>query len=168
MVMKRIVLLSIASFSFLSATASAEVTPAHTGLHSPTADVWTAGVSRELGQALRGAYRFGDKNLAGAVVVQFECAPDGAPHKIALVRRSGSLMANRRALRAVQNIRTLHPLPAAFREDQQYQATIIFAQSEEAANRLRGLLRKEAERRPVASRGANPALAVNIVAVTPG
>jgi TonB family protein len=166
--MKYPVLLSLVTLPFLVSSASAEVAHGVSGTHSPNAAEWIGGVSGHLTKALARPSAFGRDPRSGAVTVRFECGADGKPTNVALVRRSGSLMVNREALRAVRGLKTLHPLPAAFREGQEYTADIIFASTDEAARRLQGSLRKDAQRRAPTSRGDTRTMAVNILAVTPG
>lgn len=62
----------------------------------------------------------------GVVDVTFRCSDAGMPSQIAVTRSSGSQFLDRAALRAVQRVKTLHPLPQGVGHDQLYKARLMF------------------------------------------
>lgn len=106
---------------------------------------WSARVSRALDQNL--VYPrpdFGRPDPEGVVRVDFRCSEDGKPSHVAVSRPSGTRRLDVAALRAVNRLKTLHPLPTGIGHDQRYAAMIIFAASEESRDRKLRALAKEA------------------------
>lgn len=124
---------------------------------------WSTRISRALDQNL--VYPrpdFGRWYSEGVVKVSFRCSEDGKPSHVAVSQGSGARRLDVAALRAVNGIKTLHPLPTGIGHDQRYAAMIVFATSEESRDRKLRALAKEAGmaapgRRAIALVGPVPA-----------
>lgn len=114
----------------------------------------SADLDRQLFRVARGQRQELDDGIA---VVRFECASDGTPDKVALIRRSGDADTDKVAIEAVERLASLHPLPAGVSDRQLFQANIIFADTWRQRDKLsRQLAREESAR--IASSGEERAV----------
>ncbi len=114
---------------------------------SRTETVFVRDVSRELDRQLqrdRSPLRQASKGYA---IVRFRCSVDGLPEAISIYRSSGDRQVDRIALRAVERLRSLHPLPDGAASGQLIQANVAVAGTERALAMVqRRLARDEAQR----------------------
>lgn len=107
---------------------------------------WSARVGQSLNAELVYPQPMGTSNYdEGLVKVGFRCAEDGRPGEVALVKSSGSHDLDRAAMRAVQRIQTLHPLPDGITRDRAMQAWIAFAPDEESLKQITRASHREAQ-----------------------
>ncbi len=85
----------------------------------------------------------GDYNQ-GMSKIAFHCSDSGVPSDVTIVGSSGSRDLDVAAMRAVQGIPTLHPLPDGIRHDQAFQAWIVFAGDERDLGRRLQSVRHDA------------------------
>ena len=112
----------------------------------PTLAAWSKRVFNDLeGQLTYPTPAFRDAN-AGIVAVKFNCSDSGAPASVALLKSSRYRELDNAAMRAVQHIATLHPLPAGMMHGQQFVVRVLFATSPESARDQVVQMQKEAER----------------------
>lgn len=129
-------LLSTMSPARLEARTAARSAQEEVLVRSPTVARWTTSLSRQLGRFME--YPRADYGLAfpeGTTWVDFTCSDDGRPANITVSQRSGSRNIDRAAVRAVERIQSLHPLPGGVDHSQRYRAVLIFAASQGEANR---------------------------------
>jgi TonB family protein len=89
---------------------------------------WTGRMNLMLDREIRRAYPSVSRGTTqGVVRVKFNCSEDGRPDKVTLLKSSGSSLLDKQALRAVERVASLHPLPTGFRPDQKYVAVLVFA-----------------------------------------
>lgn len=89
---------------------------------------WTARTGKAINEQMRYPARLGiAPDPEGLVDVTFMCSEDGTPTKVALARSSGSSKLDRAGIRAVERVKSLHPLPAGIGPDQVYRAKLMFA-----------------------------------------
>lgn len=119
---------------------------------------WSDRVTRQLDRSLRyPAAPFGRSEPSGLVKVRFQCSEDGRPATVTLGRTSGARSLDREAIRAVTNIKSLHPMPEDMRPDQQFEAHIVFALSQADLNRqIAAMKREEASQNRLAASQARP------------
>lgn len=124
---------------------------------------WSSTVTRELNRNLRYPRPINGRMAdTGLVKVKFECSEAGLPDAVALSRPSGVRSLDKAALRAVSGIKSLHPMPDAFRPDQRFEAHIFFASSEADLERQIARNRREdAARSRTASRDNGRVLVLN-------
>ncbi len=110
---------------------------------------WRDRVQKALDRGLHYARPMpGMGNASGIVRVKFNCSDTGRPDKVTIARSSGSRRLDRMALKAVDRIATLHPLPQGFRHDQSIEAMILIAYgSEREYRQKRDRMIAEAKRR---------------------
>jgi protein TonB len=101
---------------------------------------------------------------SGIASVNFVCSDEGKPTAVTLSRRSGSVLLDRAAMRAVSRMKSLHPLPASIAPGQQFKANVIFAENEDMLTRYQETLRREMSR----ERTSGTAVAINIISHAPG
>lgn len=118
---------------------------------------WVAQISQDLRSQLRFPRSAGVAEYStGAVSVRFECGPDGKPVGLNVVRKSGARMLDRAAMKAVNRLGSLHPMPDGIAGNQAFRADIVFADSAAEATRLAKSLREENERRAFARKPGEP------------
>lgn len=78
----------------------------------------------------------------GVVQIAFRCDENGRPAQVAVQKSSGSNQLDAAALRAVNAIPTLHPLPAGLGMGRQFQANILFAVDDGSTQRIDRMWRK--------------------------
>lgn len=89
---------------------------------------WTARVGQAIDARMRYPARLGTApDPEGVVDVTFMCSEDGTPTRVALARTSGSNRLDRAGLRAVEGLKSLHPLPDGIGAGQVYRAQLLFA-----------------------------------------
>ncbi|MBR0553452.1 energy transducer TonB family protein [Stakelama marina] len=123
----------------------------------PEVTQWAAATSRELERHLYYPRTlFGREPDQGIVTVHFLCSEDGRPANAVIARSSKNAALDRAAVRAVERIRTLHPLPRGATPQQRFSAVILFANSEEGRDRQLRKLQRDGDRanRDWASRAA--------------
>lgn len=120
-------------------------------LSAPTKARWVRRVSDDLSLNVRYPLSFGRPADEGVVTVAFRCGPDGRPKDVLIPRSSGSAGLDTAAQLAVERLKTLHPLPPEFAQDQLFLAKVVFATDDRSMARL--LAR--------ASKSPTPAMAVN-------
>ncbi len=110
-------------------------------------DVFTRDVTRDLQTQIARThlpYRF---DRSGMVSVRFHATPTGGTRDLTIYRSSGTNVLDRTAQRAVLRLSSLAPLPSGIRENNVFQANIVFANSEREGDRLqRRFQQLEAER----------------------
>ncbi|RDE05984.1 TonB family protein [Sphingomonas aracearum] len=94
----------------------------------------------------------------GVSSVAFQCSEDGRPAGVALLRKSGSRALDGAALRAVSEVRTLHPLPEGVHGSRKFRANIIFASDRAGQMRLAREVASEMAATRVAEPGGVPIL----------
>lgn len=105
---------------------------------------WKQSVVRELDRNLAYPRSYPGWDMPeGTVAVQFICGEDGKPASVELSRSSGNRALDRAALRAVERISTLHPLPAEISDGAALRANVIFATDHVSLARQEKGLRKE-------------------------
>jgi TonB family protein len=137
-----------------AASALTILAPAHAAQQQPSkpivvtavsVDQWAAQTSKSLSGKLRyPTYLMGREANEGIVRVRFECSDSGAPAAVALLDSSGHRELDNEAMRAVNAIRTLHPLPDGIAHDQQFQAVVLFARNEQSYRRQAKAIREQA------------------------
>ncbi|WP_312313119.1 energy transducer TonB family protein [Sphingobium yanoikuyae] len=130
----------------------------------PTLDRWVERTGNILSNRLRYPTILSGPE-EGIVQVKFACSDSGAPAGIALLNSSGSRQLDKAAMRAVQRIPTLHPLPAGIGAGQNYVATILFATTQASYNRQIRDLRRQAldNNARFARRAGGPAMAIALL-----
>lgn len=147
--MKTLSILNYVASAFVVAAAasSASAGPATIAVSAPpTLAAWSKRVFRDMeGQLTYPTPSFRDAN-AGIVAVKFNCSDSGAPASVSLLKSSRHRELDAAALRAVQRIATLHPLPAGMMHGQQFVVRVLFATSPESARDQIEQMQKDAAR----------------------
>jgi len=161
---RHLVALVAASAAFVPAQAhQAKKAPIIVTGTAITLDNWIHRTSGQLEQNLQYPnYLMGREPSEGVVRVRFACSDDGTPAAVTLAQSSGHAELDSAAMRAVRDIRSLHPLPDGLAHDQQYQAVVLFAASQPSYDRQIAALRDEA-RQMASARGASPSVAITLV-----
>lgn len=135
--MKKLLFVAIATSLALTPTGMQAQTDDIVVSSSRSIDNFVEAVSRDLDRSLN---RFSRSTFnqtgTGVAQVLFECGPDGKPTNIKMYSRAGDVGVNRQALRAVANIRSLHPLPQGLTNDHLYLANVIIAKDSRQFNEL--------------------------------
>lgn len=105
-------------------------------LKAPSKARWVERVSDDLSMKLRYPLSIGRPADEGVVTVAFRCGRDGRPAAVLLPRSSGNARLDSAAQLAVEQLRSLHPLPAEFAPDQLFLAKVAFATDERRMSRL--------------------------------
>lgn len=106
---------------------------------------WSNRVAHSLDNGLEYPRPMGTADYhAGLSKVSFHCSDAGAPSDVSIVGSSGSRDLDRAAMRAVQTISTLHPLPDGISHAQTFQAWIVFAGDEQERDRMLKTVRHDA------------------------
>ncbi|WP_374295770.1 energy transducer TonB [Sphingomonas sp.] len=114
----------------------------------PTLEHWTRGISRTLDDALEyPSLTPGWAPAEGIVSVRFLCSEAGTPAAVRIFKTSGDRQLDRAAVRAVQRIKSMHPLPNGLKPTQIYEANVLFSLSPQHHDRMIAKLRQEAEKR---------------------
>jgi len=112
---------------------------------------WIRKISNKLDDSLEQAMTHSDARLikknGGFVAVSFNCDDNGRPIGTQVSRPSGDRALDRVALRAVNGLATLQPMPASFTANQRFRANIIVAEDSYQRDRLFKVMRKEEARR---------------------
>lgn len=88
---------------------------------------WTTWVGKAITDNLEYPRVLGPSNApSGIVDVAFNCSDSGQPSKVKVTHSSGSSRLDDAALRAIQRVKTLHPLPEGIGHDQVYKARLAF------------------------------------------
>lgn len=130
--MKAITFARTSSAAILLASSPVVAGPTnHAGMASSVPAItfaqWTKRIQGELNRNLEyPTGLFGREPAAGEVRIKFNCSDSGRPDKVSLQKSSGSSALDGAALRAVQHIVTLHPLPDGFGHDRRYVAVVLF------------------------------------------
>ena len=113
----------------------------------PTLDTWSNHLFKLLDRRISyPAPLFGQAVNTGIVTVKFHCSDTGAPAGVTLFKSSGHRDLDRATLRGVQQIATLHPLPAGLKRDQVFVVRMLYADSAEAAREQIARMQAEAKR----------------------
>jgi TonB family protein len=123
---------------------------------------WSGNVTRRIENNLTYPTVFGKLDPTGIVSVAFSCSEEGLPTTVSLYRTSGNRGLDRAAMRAVRQIKTLHPMPKAFRSNQKFVANILFATSQDNFDKQVRLLRSDASRRNAGHTGDGQLITLNI------
>jgi protein TonB len=135
---------------------------------SPAVDGWSA----RMANALKHHLRYPDQRTQpqpheGVVSVHFRCSDSGKPSAVALAHSSGHGDLDRAALRAVRNIRTMHPLPEGITHDQNFRAVVLFAKNRQGYDRQMAQLRDDAARQNASLGGGAPlAMTIGLVSAS--
>lgn len=129
----------------------------------PTMQTWKTRLIKDLDYMLtvsgwRGVYR---QSTTGFAVVEFRCGADGRAHEITLVQSSKNRYVNKSALRAIEGLRKLHPMPAGLVTGQKVRANIIIAEDSDELDQQLHNLRKAAPPRGVASNDGERVIVLN-------
>jgi TonB family protein len=130
---------------------------------------WVARLASDLDAKLRYPRMTGSRTFpVGGVSISFQCGSDGRPESMVIARKSGSRILDRAALRAVEKLSGLHPLPTGFASNQPVRADIVFADSPENASKLANSLQQDNARRELARKPGVPReLALNVTVTLP-
>lgn len=120
-------------------------------LSAPTKAHWVERISEDLSMKLTYPVSIGRPADEGVVTVAFRCGQDGRPTAVLLSRSSGNSRLDSAAQTAVEQLKSLHPLPSEFGRDQLFLARVAFATD---GGRISRRLAR-------ASRSPSPAVAVN-------
>ena len=121
---------------------------AHTLAPMPETSVTLVAWAQRVGRALDGQMRpprapLGLERPSGIVKIKFNCTESGKPGDVSVYKSSGNRWVDQAALRAVQRVATLHPLPDGMSHKQRYVATMLFANGYEDQDRMMADLRAE-------------------------
>lgn len=105
-------------------------------LSAPTKAHWVERISEDLSMKLSYPTVIGRPADEGIVTVAFRCGENGRPTHILVPSSSGNAMLDAAALRAVEQLKSLHPLPADFARDQLFLAKIAFATDDRQLSKL--------------------------------
>ena len=120
------ILAAVAMAGFAAAPAIAQTGHA-TPHQAVTLEQWTKRMQQELDKTIVYPQAMMGSPLGrGIVRVKFNCSEDGHPDKVSLAKSSGHREFDRAAIKAVQKIVSLHPLPDGMGGDQVYQAVVMF------------------------------------------
>lgn len=145
-------LVLMATVALLATPALSQPDSAHPILivapNGPTVAAWSQKIAQQLDRHLVYPQAFAKADYPeGTVSVRFSCGNDGKPASVMLYRGSGNRLIDRAAVRAIAQIRTLHPMPRAIGHDSIFQANIILAADEQSMDRQQAALRRhEAQR----------------------
>lgn len=116
----------------------------------PSVPVWAAQLSRELDRKMRYPRSLSpDDRLYGFVRVRFSMDTDGSINSLRLVRRSGSGLIDRAALRAVSSLSRVSVMPVGIVPTRQIEAHLFYAENDQ---QMRGLVAaNKAYRDPMAN-----------------
>lgn len=130
----------------------------------PTLDNWAEHTGALLSQRLRYPIILAGPE-EGVVQVKFACSDGGTAADVAILNSSGSRQLDNAAMRAIQRIPSLHPLPAGVGVGQRYVATILFAASQSSYDRqIRDIQRQALDNNSrFARRAGNPAVAIALL-----
>ena len=134
---------------------------------------WTTRVGQAIDQQMEFPRALGRQGYdEGIVDIGFKCSEDGKPSEVAVLSSSGSRRLDRAGMSAVQNVSSLHPLPAGISHDQAYRAKLLFAVDDgngRAAKRA-AALRDNADSRnfALAQRQGGTAVAAVVTLIAPG
>ena len=145
-------LVLLASVAFLATPAISQADTANqmviTAPSKPTVAVWSQQIAQQLDRRLVYPRAIGHADHPeGTVSVRFSCGDDGKPASVVVFRSSGNRLIDRAAVRAIAQMDTLHPMPAAIRHNSTFQANIILAADEQSLARQRGMLRRNETQR---------------------
>ncbi len=106
---------------------------------------WSSRVAQSLDTELTYPRPLGREDYhQGLSKIAFRCNDNGVPSDVSIVSSSGSRDLDVAAMRAVQGISTLHPLPDGIGHDQAFQAWVVFAGSEQDRSRMLQSVRHDA------------------------
>lgn len=129
-----------------------------------SSDSAIAEISRDLDSQLEVAAGLArEAHGDGYAIVRFERGADGRPENVTFYRRSGSSSVDRLARTAVRRLGAREGLPDTGVANQQFQANIVLATSQDSLRELSAELAK-AERQRMASSGAES----TVLALTAG
>ncbi len=128
----------------------------------PTA-AWVSRVSHELNRNLQ----YPNTPTSGFVSVRFECGPDGKPVNVAVLNHSRARF-DAAAIRAVRQLRSLHPLPNNIGPGRQMQANLVFAANQDELIRQGRLLQQAEAKRLATSRPEHEILVLSSSSRSPG
>lgn len=167
--MKLVVAIATAAGLMFTSQTSAKEPEVLTVRGAPaTVTGWVHRLTGELSDNIRFPTTIGrDQPKTGFVSVRFECGPDGKPHNLAILHRADPRL-DAQALRAVNLLRSLHPLPAGVDAGRMMQANVIFADSAEDLQRQTHLLQRAEAARLAASPAEREVLALNSASAGPG
>ena len=145
-------LVLLASVAFLAAPALSQTETADqmviTAPSKPTVAVWSQQIAQQLDRRLVYPRAIGRADHPeGTVSVRFSCGDDGKPASVVVFRSSGNRLIDRAAVRAIAQMDTLRPMPAAIRHNSTFQANIILASDEQSLARQEGVLRRSETQR---------------------
>lgn len=133
-----------------------------------TVTSWVHRVTGELSDNIRFPAEIGrDQSKTGFVSVRFACGPDGKPYNLTVVHRADRRL-DLQAIRAVNALRSLHPLPAGVDPGRTMQANVIFADNAEDLQRQTRLLQHAEAARMTSSPAEHDVLAFNSGSTGPG
>ncbi len=159
-------ILNIATFTtFLLIGASADAREQDiTVVGKPlTLAAWSEGITSKLERNLKYPSPMGMMRPASGIVsIRFHCSETGAPSDVVVYRKSGDRSLDIAAMRAVNRIKSLHPMPVSFAANQQYQANILFATSYGEYKDQLAMMRKEATRHDARFSNGDRTIALNI------
>lgn len=152
--------ISIAAAGTITATSTA----AQEIVVSPRAtEAFVHAVSADLDEQLE-RIRFGPRwEPSGIAQVRFRAGEDGRAYAIATYRKSGDSRFDRAALRAVEGLSSLSPLPYDAAKGQLIQANIVMARSDTEFERLSKKLAREEAARIASSKAEKAVLALTLV-----
>ena len=131
--------------------------------HRDAVTQWASAISRDLDSSLRFPRFLGAQQQAtGVVSVRFNCSDDGRAGNVVVTRHSGSLVLDRAAVRAISQIRSLHPIPGELATNQLVQANIFFALDENQLQQQVAQLHRERTASLAAGKGDNHLVALNL------
>lgn len=129
--------------------------------HAPSVTHWAGMVGSKISNRMvypRQIGRFATPE--GTAAIEFNCGSDGRPKSVVLVRSSGDGHLDRSALRAIEGITGLHPLPAQLASGVTVRANLIYASDEATFARLQKDLRRDEARLAAQDRKAGRQLVV--------
>lgn len=88
---------------------------------------WINYIADTLTLNLRYPLAIGQSAAEGLATVTFRSGEDGRPTDVALTKSSGDRQLDRAAIRAVERLHSLRPLPTDISDDQLFLANIVFA-----------------------------------------
>jgi periplasmic protein TonB len=105
---------------------------------------WTSRVEQGISRQMRFPRSVGQAPVdSGLVDVTFKCSQDGSPSEVTIAQTSGSRQIDRAGVRAIERLKTLHPLPDGITHGQVYRARLLFASDKGMAKQIIAL-REEA------------------------
>lgn len=102
----------------------------------PSRERWVQQTAVKLSTNLTYPVTIGRPAAEGVATVAFQCGQDGRPTQVFLPRSSGDAKLDSAALRAVEALPSLRPLPADFLADQVFLAKIVFTTDDKRTSRL--------------------------------